>query len=221
MELQSLIDIASLTQAKRGVVNSMPQVPIAIADSICSKSNRLSESVKIGQTYEHASDLLSYSHILKLLSWIEGYEFANGEEKDSLVNSARIIAKAYFDLKDKFSAKRIPREYVLGIALHFLYLDVYDDRILDAVYNDDRILKPVKEEKRNKMFGNSMNDEVKDLYELKGSLVYDYHSHEAIINRKAFQIINGILDVNYPSYRKAGRFIHQSHIQYLNTWFGK
>ena len=221
MELQSLIDVASLTMAKRSVVNRMPQVPISIANSICSKSNSLSESIDIGQTYEHTSDILSYSHILNLLTWIEGYDFTNREEKDSLVNSARIIAKAYFDLKDQFSARRIPREYVLGIALHFLYLDVYDDWILDAVYNDDRILKPVKEEKRNKMLSNSMNDEIKDLYELKSSLVYDYHSHEAMINRRAFQMINGILDVNYPSYRKAGRFIHQSHIRYLNTWFGK
>ena len=221
MELQSLIDIASLTQAKRSVVTRMPKVPIAIADSICSKSNRLSKSIEIGQTYEHISDLLGYSHLLNLLSWIEGYEFTNEEERDSLVNSARIIAKAYFDLKDQVSAKRIPREYVVGIALHFLYLDVYEDWILDAVYNDDRILKPVKEEKRNKMLGNSMNDEIRDLYELKDRLVYDYHSHEALIIRRAFQMINGILDVNYPSYRKAGRFIHQSHIRYLNTWFGK
>ena len=221
MELQSLIDIASLTQAKRSVVNSMPQVPIAIADSICSKSKSLSKSIEIGQTYEHTSDLLSYSHILKLLSWIEGYEFTNEEERDSLVNSTRIIARAYFDLKHQFSAKRIPREYVVGIALHFLYLDVYEDWILEAVYTDDRILKPVKEEKKNKMLCNSMNDEIKGLYELKDRLMYDYRSHEAMIIRRAFQMINGILDVNYPSYRKAGRFIDQSHIQYLNTWFGK
>ena len=218
MDLQSLIDLASL-----GVehVDDIPDTPITIANAICYKSKELSDSIEMGLRYEYRNHMLNYFYILRLLSWIERYRFPNEAQKNTLVNSTRTITKAYYNWINASNHRHIPRSYVIGIALHFLYLDVYDDLILDRVYTDDRILKPVKDKKKNDLLRNTNDEGVIDMYQLDPRIVHDQQTDQVIHIRRAFQMVNGILEVNYPSYLKAGRSIHRSHIQYLNSWFGK
>ena len=225
-QLKSLIDLAFLSVKTIVVDENLLYTPFTLANTLCKYCNILSEQIKNGQVEDYAKNLLSYRHIRKLLLWVESYNFPNEEQKASLVNNIRLIVKEYFNLihnstecnKHKHIGP-LPREYVVAIALHFLYLDVYDDTILDAVYSDERILEPVKDNKN--IFKDSLKNETKDLYQINSRIVYDQLTDQVISLRRGFLMINGILEVNYPTYAKAGRTIHPSHIQYLNTWFGK
>ena len=227
-QLKSLIDLAYLSvNTTVAVDENLICTPFTLANTLCEYCNILSEKIKNGQVQDYENNLLSHRHILKLLLWIESYNFPNEKQKASLVNDIRLIAKEYLNLRHKSTESNkhrqlgpLPREYVVAIALHFLFLDVYDDTILGAVYSDERILETVKDNK-NILLEDSLKNETKDLYQLNSRIVYDLDTDQVISLRRGFQMINGILEVNYPTYAKAGRTIHPSHIQYLNTWFGK
>ena len=217
--LQSLIDLASLSCISRQKDENLPYIPSILAENICNKCMLLSKLIEDSKFKNDKHDILRHRHILKLLLWIESYSFTNEEQKASVVNSARILTKQYLNWVRQSKTGPIPREYLVGIALHFLYLDVYDDTILDAIYTDERILEPaVNKDKSSKQ---SVEDSEKNTFQVKERIVYENENDLVIIIRRAFLMINGILEVNYPSYTKAGRTINPSHIRYLNNWFGK
>ena len=100
-------------------------------------------------------------------------------------------------------------------------MKVYDDHLLDTVYSDSRILVPPKHKKQcNK--GNEANENVSKeiLYKLKPRYVYAELDPAAMLIRRAFLIINGIVEMNYPQYLKARRNLDAKHMNYLLSWFG-
>ena len=154
-QLKSLIDLAFLSvNTTVAVDENLICTPFTFANTLCEYCNILSEKIKNGQVQDYANNLLSHRHILKLLLWIESYNFPNEKQKASLVNDIRLIAKEYLNLRHKSTESNkhrqlgpLPKEYLVAIALHFLFLDVYDDTILGAVYSDERILETVKDNK--------------------------------------------------------------------------
>ena len=142
--------------------------------------------------------------------------FTDENQSGHMIDFTRSLAK-YYLARWAVQVGRIPMQELLGIVLHFLYLDVYDDDILDLVYTDNRIIVPRKNSKKS-------SDELRDsenIYTLKRRLERDSEDQQTILNRRAFLMIDGILAVNYPSYLKASRKLDAYSMLRAGAWFGK
>ena len=218
IELRSLIDLASLSCVDIRGDDVFPSSNDILAPTICKLTLALSKSIKSEKCFDTEKKLLKPRHILRLLNLIESNAFMDTTQ--NMLDATRHLAKELFIRHA--NGQTISMEYVVAIALHFLYHDVYDDTILDAVYEDNRIVTPLDCKKCQKGSFEPSKVEMKEiLYQLKPSLQMAEKNYQGIIVRRGFLMIDGILAVNYPSYLKAGRKLDSSSMLYTNAWFGK
>ena len=178
------------------------------------KSNALSEIKKQPVNLNLKPLTLKPKHILQLLYMIESGVFTDEKQSGLMIGYTRSLAK-YYLTRWAVQVGPIPMQELLGIVLHFFYLDVYDDYILDLVYTDNRIIVPRKKSKSS--------DELRseNTYTLKRRLEREADDQQTILNRRAFLMMDGILSVNYPSYPKASRKLDAHSMLRAGAWFGK
>ena len=210
--LQGLLALASITCSNVKFDDSPGSCAKALSKCIYQEFTALpsDESIK----FESQRSLLNPIAILRTLTMIESNIYKNDSEKNL------ILTKALFQTKKLLHSTHISVENLLSIVLHFLYLEVYDDDLLDTVYGDSRILVPAKHKQCNK--GNEANENAPKeiIYKLKPRYVYAELDPAAMLIRRAFLILNGIVEMNYPQYLKARRKLDAKQMDYLLSWFG-
>ena len=218
-ELKSLIDFASLSYTTVRPGHTSSRKPNILADTIFKKCLILCEVIKSNHFKVYEQILLPPSHILRLLILIESNAFESETQKRAMLDSARIYTKELFIWTSTTKKSLLSMEYAVSLVLHFLYTDVYDDTILDAIYTDDRILVPSKNVNNANQPNKGNNTLV--TYQLRPRLLHSDVDKQAVTIRRAFLMINGMIAVNYPSYMKAGIKLDSSKLKMANAWFGK
>ena len=164
--LKGLIALASITCSNVRLDDSPGSCAKALSNCIYQEFTALPNSDE-SKKFESQGSLLNPIAILRTLTMIESNIYKNDSEKHLILNKALLQTKKLLD------STHISVENLLSIVLHFLYLEVYDDDLLDTVYSDSRILVPAKHKKQcNK--SNEANENVSEeiTYKLKPRYVY-------------------------------------------------
>ena len=219
-ELKSLIDFASLSYTTMCLERTSSHKSHMLADAILNKCHVLCELIKYNHFKVYEEILLPPSHILRLFILIESNAFASETQKSAMLDSARQFTRELLIWTSTIKKNHISMEYLVSLVLHLLYSDVYDDTILDAVYNDNRILVPSKDNGAN-IEQPDKGNETPITHQLRPRLLHSDMDNHAVTIRRAFLMINGMLAVNYPSYMKAGIRLNSLKLEMANAWFGK